>query len=73
MFGLKHKLPEVFFQAACDVHCHLLPGVDDGFHTTEESLQAIMAMEERGVLKMILTPHFMKEYSANDRASNQFQ
>lgn len=69
MFGLKHKLPEDFFQAACDVHCHLLPGVDDGFHTTEESLQAIMAMEERGVLKMILTPHFMKEYSANDRAS----
>ena len=62
-------MPEDFFQGACDVHCHLLPGVDDGFPTSEASLRALKALEERGVKKMILTPHFMKEYADNDRSS----
>lgn len=66
---LKHKLPEDFFRGAFDVHCHLLPGVDDGFATAEKSLQALKKLEERGVEKMILTPHFMKDYPLNDRAS----
>lgn len=69
MFGIKHKLPEDFFQGACDVHCHLLPGVDDGFATAEKSLLALQKLERRGVKKMILTPHFMKEYPNNNRAA----
>jgi len=70
MFGWgRHNLPEGFFQGACDIHCHLLPGVDDGFKTAEKSLQALKKLENQGVKKMIFTPHFMKEYSDNDRAS----
>ena len=70
MFGLgKHHLPEDFFRGACDVHCHLLPGVDDGFSSMEKSLHALKKLEERGVKKMVLTPHFMKDYPDNDRAS----
>jgi tyrosine-protein phosphatase YwqE len=70
MFGLgRHYLPKDFFQGACDVHCHLLPGVDDGFKTTEKSLQALKTLENQGVKKMILTPHIMKDYPENDRAS----
>lgn len=70
MFGLgKHPLPDDFFQGACDVHCHLLPGVDDGFSSAEKSLQALKKLEERGVKKMILTPHFMKDYPLNNRQS----
>lgn len=70
MFGLgKHRLPEDFFQGACDVHCHLLPGVDDGFPTAEKSLHALQKLEQNGVKRMILTPHFMKDYPDNDRAS----
>lgn len=67
MFGFHHSLPKDFFRGGCDVHCHLLPGVDDGFSTTEKSLHALKKLEERGVEKMILTPHFMKEYSDNNR------
>lgn len=63
----KQRLPEDFFQGACDVHCHLLPGVDDGFATVEKSLQALMRLEKKGVKKMILTPHFMKDYPLNVR------
>jgi len=69
MFGRKHKLPEDFFRGACDMHCHLLPGVDDGFATVESSLQALQVLEKQGVGKMILTPHFMKEYGDNNRTS----
>lgn len=69
MFGIKHKLPKDFFQGACDVHCHLLPGVDDGFASAEKSLQALQKLEEHGVQKMILTPHFMKDYPNNNRTN----
>ena len=69
MLGFRYKLPDDFFRGAVDVHCHLLPGVDDGFSTTEKSLHALKKLEERGVKKMILTPHFMKEYPDNDRES----
>ena len=40
-----------------DFHCHLLPGVDDGCKTLEESLQIINEMKIKGVEKIILTPH----------------
>ena len=69
MFGFRHNLPADIFQGACDVHCHLLPGVDDGFSSTEKSLHALKKLEERGVQRMILTPHFMKDYPDNDRSS----
>ena len=70
MFGLgKHYLPDDFFRGACDIHSHLLPGVDDGFPTVEKSLHALKKLEERGIKKMVLTPHFMKDYPDNDRAN----
>jgi tyrosine-protein phosphatase YwqE len=69
MFGIRYRLPEDFFQGATDVHCHLLPGVDDGFSSTEKSLHALKRLEERGVKRMILTPHFMKDYPENNRES----
>lgn len=69
MFGLRHRLPDGIFQGAVDVHNHLLPGVDDGFPTAERSLEALKLLEQRGVEKMILTPHFMKDYPGNNRAN----
>ena len=51
------------------MHNHLLPGVDDGFPTAERSLEALKLLEQRGVEKMILTPHFMKDYPGNNRAN----
>lgn len=69
MFSFRHKLPEDFFKGAVDVHCHLLPGVDDGFPTLEKSLHALKKMEEHGVTKVVLTPHFMKDYPENERVS----
>lgn len=67
MFGFQKKLPEDLFRGATDVHCHLLPGVDDGFASVEKSLQALKKLEEHGVEQMVFTPHFMKDYPENDR------
>lgn len=69
MFGFRNKLPKGIFEGASDVHCHLLPGVDDGFSTMEKSLYALKKLEEHGIKKMTLTPHFMKDYPDNDRAT----
>ena len=40
-----------------DLHCHLLPGVDDGSKTIEQSVRVLQAMKEAGVTGVCLTPH----------------
>ena len=41
-----------------DMHCHILPGVDDGPATMKESLAALREAERQGIEAMIVTPHF---------------
>ena len=40
-----------------DLHCHLLPGVDDGSRSVEQSVRVLQAMQEGGVTAVCLTPH----------------
>ena len=40
-----------------DIHNHLLPGVDDGAKTIEESLKLLRIAKEDGIDKLVLTPH----------------
>jgi protein-tyrosine phosphatase len=44
-----------------DCHSHLLPGVDDGVETLDESLRILDTMEKQGVRKVWLTPHIMED------------
>ena len=48
-------------QGMTDCHCHILPGVDDGIQTMEESLRALRKMSELGVREIWLTPHIMED------------
>ena len=41
-----------------DIHCHILPGVDDGSQTMTESLEAIDAAVSQGIRHFLVTPHF---------------
>ena len=41
-----------------DFHNHLIPGVDDGAATLEESLSGIETMKVQGITRIITTPHF---------------
>lgn len=40
-----------------DIHSHILPEVDDGSHSLEESIQMCRASADDGVTVMVATPH----------------
>ena len=62
LFKKKIRLKDSgFFQGFIDWHCHLLPGVDDGVQTMEESLQILSFYEQLGVSEVWLTPHIMED------------
>lgn len=50
-----------FFEGYTDCHCHILPGVDDGFKTMEDSLEILSTYAEAGIRKVWLTPHIMED------------
>ncbi len=41
-----------------DFHTHILPGIDDGSASVEESLQMLRALAQQGVDTVVATPHF---------------
>ena len=41
-----------------DIHSHVLPGMDDGSHDMEQSVQMLRLAREEGITHMILTPHY---------------
>lgn len=49
------------FDGLTDWHCHILPGVDDGVKTLEDSLLILDRYENAGVRNVILTPHIMED------------
>lgn len=40
-----------------DLHCHLVPGVDDGAGSVETALEALHAFRDSGVRRVVTTPH----------------
>ncbi len=44
-----------------DWHCHILPGVDDGFQDPEKSLEMLRLYEDAGMKEVWLTPHIMED------------
>lgn len=54
----------------CDVHCHILPGMDDGCADLTETLHVLQTAREQGVYDLIATPHF---YSNHERIETFLQ
>ena len=44
-----------------DCHCHLVPDVDDGVKTPEDTLRILKKWEELGVKEVWMTPHIMED------------
>ena len=44
-----------------DIHCHILPKVDDGPESVEESLKILKDMKRQGIKHVIVTPHYRPE------------
>lgn len=49
------------FEGFTDWHSHILPGVDDGVRTMEESLDILRLYETLGIRSVWLTPHIMED------------
>ena len=50
-----------------DLHCHLLPGIDDGSKSMEISLRLAREATENGVTHALLTPHHMNGRYVNHK------
>ncbi|MCQ2170415.1 MAG: hypothetical protein MJY48_02510 [Bacteroidales bacterium] len=44
-----------------DIHCHILPGLDDGFQDAGKSLEAIRMLAKAGCREITFTPHINPE------------
>ena len=54
-----------------DLHCHMLPGIDDGAQSIDESLDLAHAAVANGIKHCLLTPHMHEGRYQNDRSSLQ--
>ncbi len=61
-FNNKKRLVNTgIFNASTDWHSHILPGVDDGIQTMEDSLAVLAYYEKIGIREVWLTPHIMED------------
>lgn len=66
LFKSKHNKPSAnwrFIQT--DIHSHILPGIDDGAQTLDDSIALIKTMQEHGYKKMVATPHVSEDIYPN--------
>ena len=61
LFGKKSTLP-----LEVDLHSHLIPGIDDGSQSIEQSLSMIRSLIDMGFKKIITTPHIHPRYPNKD-------
>lgn len=52
-----------------DLHCHLLPGIDDGPETMEEALALAAHAVQSGIVRAVVTPHVHVGRYDNELAS----
>jgi len=52
-----------------DIHCHLLPGIDDGPKTLDQAIELAERAVENGITHAVLTPHIHPDRYANTAQS----
>ena len=52
-----------------DIHCHLLPGVDDGVETLAQTVELLQVAHRQGTRRMVTTPHMFHPQFANNNAA----
>jgi tyrosine-protein phosphatase YwqE len=60
-----YHVPDFSFLGA-DMHSHLVPGIDDGSQSLEDSARFIKSLIDLGIKKFITTPHIHGEMYDND-------
>jgi len=49
-----------------DMHSHLIPGIDDGCKTIDDTIAILYKFKELGYKKIITTPHIMSDFYRNN-------
>ncbi|MFD1096318.1 tyrosine-protein phosphatase [Salegentibacter chungangensis] len=62
----KNKYLSDYLEGFTDFHNHILPGIDDGAATIQDSLDIIKEFGEIGVKNFVATPHVMGEFYPNE-------
>jgi len=67
LFKSKPKLADADFvnPVTTELHSHLIPGIDDGVKTLEESIEVLRGFSEMGYKKVITTPHIQGDFFKN--------
>lgn len=60
LFKAKPILKDLIPDGHIDIHSHLLPGIDDGARTFEDSLRLTQALQSFGISEIITTPHIIQ-------------
>lgn len=66
LFKRKHTPRPIFEALGTDMHCHLVPQVDDGSKCFEESVECLHTLKTVGFNKVFITPHFQYPRFNND-------
>lgn len=70
MFSLFHrknsKRPVDLGALGCDIHSHLIPGIDDGVKDMDTAIGMIRGLVGLGYKKIITTPHILAEIYPNN-------
>src|SRR5258708_8503590 len=51
-----------------DLHCHFVPGIDDGARTRDEGLELLLALKDCGFERVIATPHMRPRMFDNTKS-----
>ncbi|MCK5700627.1 MAG: capsular biosynthesis protein, partial [Cyclobacteriaceae bacterium] len=66
MFNLfRNKPKNKTLPLLVDIHSHLLPGLDDGVKSVEETVYILKILQNLGYKKIITTPHVMSDHYPN--------
>ena len=65
------KKEQRLFEGFIDIHNHILPGIDDGSKSIEQSLEMLDVYADLGVQKVMATPHIYKDLYPNTKRSIQ--
>jgi protein-tyrosine phosphatase len=69
----KPVLKDLIPDGHIDIHSHLLPGIDDGATTFEDTLRLTQALQIFGVTQFITTPHIIQHIWENTHAGIIFK
>lgn len=77
LFDLFNKYVTVKASGVCvgmvDSHTHIMPGVDDGIQTLEESLSVLSMYEKLGMKEVYCTSHIMEDFpNSTDKLKEKF-